>query len=99
MTRPRNRPEKLIEWDGNKNRANKRKHKVSFEEAATVFGDPLEITIDDPDHSADEYRFITMGESFDGRLLVVSYMERGGKIRIISARLPTRRERRGYEQG
>lgn len=87
-----------IEWDEKKNRANKKSHHISFEEAATVFGDPFEITIDDPDHSISEYRFITIGESSEGRLLVVSYTERDGKIRVISARKPTRHERMDYEE-
>ena len=87
-----------VEWDESKNLLNQRKHRVSFEEAATVFSDPLEIMIDDPDHSSAEHRFISIGESFRRRLLVVSYTERGSKIRIINARSPTRRERRIYEK-
>jgi len=97
--RGRNPHEKKIEWDENKNRANRRKHRVSFEEAACVFGDPFELTIDDPDHSASERRFITIGNAGEGRLLVVSYTERGGIIRLVSARRPSRRERRAYEEG
>jgi uncharacterized DUF497 family protein len=81
-----------VEWDESKNLLNQKKHRVSFEEAATVFADPLEIMIDDPDHSSAEHRFISIGESFMKRLLVVSYAERGDKIRIISARRPTTRE-------
>jgi uncharacterized DUF497 family protein len=84
----------FIEWDESKNRLNQRKHNVSFEEAATVFVDPLEITIDDPDHVLTERRFISIGESFKRRLLVVSYAERANRIRIINARKPTRAERR-----
>jgi uncharacterized DUF497 family protein len=99
MKHRHNPAEKEIEWDEDKNRANKKNHRVSFEEAATVFGDSFELTIDDPDHSLSEYRFITIGESSEGRLLVVSYTERGGKIRLISARKPTQRERRDYEEG
>lgn len=99
MKRESHRAEKEIEWDENKNRSNKKGHRVSFEEAATVFDDPFELTIDDPDHSLREYRFITIGESSAGRLLVVSYTERGAKIRHISARKPTPRERQDYEQG
>lgn len=87
-----------VEWDEKKNLLNQRKHSVSFEEAATIFVDPLEITIDDPDHGFSEHRFISIGESFKRRLLVVSYTERGNKIRIINARKPTRRERRAYEE-
>ena len=87
-----------VEWDESKNLLNQKKHRVSFEEAATVFADPLEIMIDDPDHSSAEYRFISIGESFMKRLLVVSYAECGDKIRIISARRPTTRERRSHEE-
>lgn len=86
-----------VEWDESKNLLNQQKHHISFEEAATVFADPLEIMIDDPDHSSAEHRFISIGESFKRRLLVVSYTERANKIRIINARKPTRRERRAYE--
>ena len=86
-----------VEWDDGKNRLNQRKHHVSFEEAATIFLDPLEITIDDPAHAISEYRFISIGQSFTGRLLVVSYTELSC-IRIITARKPTRRERRVYEE-
>ena len=87
-----------VEWDESKNLLNQKKHSVSFEEAATVLADPLEIVIDDPDHSSAEHRFISIGESFKGRLLVVSYTERGDVIRIINARTPTSRERRVYEE-
>jgi uncharacterized protein len=85
-----------VEWDERKNRLNQRKHNVSFEEAATVFLDPLEITIDDPAHAISEYRFISIGQSLMGRLLVVSYTERARRIRIITARKPTRSERSAY---
>ena len=87
-----------VEWDESKNLLNQKKHGISFEEAATVFVDPLEVTIDDPDHSVSEHRFISIGESFKRRLLVVSYTERGNKIRIINARKSTRSERRAYEE-
>ena len=87
-----------VEWDEGKNLLNQTKHRVSFEEAATAWSDPLERTIDDPDHAFAEHRFISIGESFMRRLLVVSYTERGDRIRIISARIPTRRERRAYEE-
>lgn len=87
-----------VEWDENKNRLNQRKHHVSFEEAATVFDDPLEVTIPDPDHSDSETRFISLGQSSSQRLLVVSYSERAARIRIISARTPTNSERRSYEE-
>ena len=88
-----------FEWDADKARENYRKHRVSFEEGITVFGDPFSITIDDPDHSADEQRYIDIGTSEKGRVLVVSYTERGGSIRIISCRRATRSERRRYEEG
>jgi len=87
-----------VEWDESKNLLNQKKHRVSFEEAATVFADPLEIMIYDPDHSSAEQRFISIGESFRRRLVVVSYTERAKKIRIINARKPTRSERRAYEE-
>lgn len=88
---------KDVEWGADKNLANQTKHGISFDEAATVFFDPLGLTINDPDHSITEYRFQTIGESNKGRLLVVSYTERANKIRIITARKPTRRERKDYE--
>jgi hypothetical protein len=86
-----------FEWDERKARSNLEEHGISFWEAATIFADPLSITISDPDHSRSEMRFIDIGLSHRGRVLVVSYTERGDHIRIISARLPTRRERRQYE--
>jgi uncharacterized DUF497 family protein len=86
-------------WHTEKAEANLAKHGVSFEEAATAFGDPLSLTIPDPEHSQDEPRFIIVGESFQGRLLVVVHTELGDSIRIVSARSATRRERRHYEQG
>ncbi len=75
------------------------KHGVSFAEAETVFGDPLALTGYDPDHSDDEDRYITMGTSLDGRLLVISHTDRENRVRIISARVASRRERRDYEDG
>lgn len=87
-----------FEWDPNKAAANLEKHGVSFEEASTAFGDPLSLTVGDPGHSDDEQRFILLGLSFQGRLLVVAHTDRGDVVRIISARLATRRERRDYEQ-
>lgn len=86
-----------VEWDPNKDRANQARHAVSFDEAATVFNDPLEITVPDPTHSINENRFYSIGRSESGKLLVVVYTDRSGKIRIISARRPTRTERRIYE--
>ena len=88
----------VIEWDGEKARQNARKHSVSFEEAATVFSDPLSLTIDDPLHSSVEVRFVTAGRSSRERLLVVAHTERGDTIRIISARTATRSERNSYEE-
>jgi hypothetical protein len=88
-----------FEWDEQKARDNYRSHRVSLEEGATVFGDSFSITIDDPDHSADEQRYIDIGTSEKGRVLVVSYTERGDRIRIISCRMATRSERRRYEEG
>lgn len=88
-----------IEWDPRKAESNRIKHGVSFEEAATVFREPLAATGADPDHSITEDRFITFGVSEVGRLLVVSHTERGEIIRIISARKATKRERELYEEG
>ena len=87
-----------VEWDDKKNLLNQKKHGVSFEEAATVFSDPLELTVSDPEHSISEQRFVSIAQSFRRKLLVVSYTERAGRIRIISARQPTKRERRAYEK-
>lgn len=89
----------IFKWDKRKAAANLKKHGVSFQEAATVFGDPLSITIEDPDHSEDETRFIIIGQSYQGQTIVVAHAERGDNIRIISARLATRRERQAYEEG
>lgn len=77
---------------------NLRKHGISFYEAATTFGDPLAITYPDPDHSASEQRFITVGMSDVGRVLIVAHTDRGENIRIVSARRVTRRERKTYEE-
>lgn len=87
-----------FEWDPEKARANLVKHGVSFEAAMSAFRDPLSITILDPDHAEGEARFILMGQSPAGRLLVVVHTDRGSSIRLISARRATRRERRTYEQ-
>lgn len=86
-----------FEWDQNKAVKNIAKHGVSFDEAATVFGDPLAVTYFDPDHSDDEDRFLTFGYSRNGVLLVVSHTDREDATRIISARRATRRERKIYE--
>jgi uncharacterized protein len=87
-----------FEWDPSKAAQNRRKHGVSFHEAATVFGDPLTLTYQDPDHSVHEQRFITVGMSSAGRLLIVAHTDSSERIRIISARKTTRRERSQYEQ-
>lgn len=86
-----------FEWDPEKAKRNLKKHKVSFEEAVTVFYDPLSATFDDPDHSVGEYRYITIGLSSRDRLLVVAHAERGEILRIISARLATAHERKKHE--
>lgn len=85
-------------WDPRKAAANLGKHGVSFEEATTVFDDPLSVTITDPDHSNGEERLLILGESKEGHLLVVVHCEREETIRIISARSADRRERRTYEE-
>jgi len=85
-------------WDREKAAANLRKHAVSFDDAATAFGDPLSITITDPEHSVGEERWLLLGQSATGRLLVVAHTEHRDEIRIISARPATRRERQNYEE-
>jgi len=86
-----------FEWDPKKSKRNLEKHGVSFEEAVTVFYDPLSATFDDPDHSVGEYRDITIGLSSRDRLLVIAHAERGESIRIISARPATAHERKRHE--
>ena len=88
-----------FEWESAEAESNERKHGVSFAEAMTVLADTLSLTGYDPDHSEEEDRYITMGLSAEGRLLVVSHTDRGDKVRIISARKASRRERRDYEDG
>ena len=88
-----------FEWDPKKAIANIQKHDVTFQEGASVFGDPLAITFEDPDHSMNENRRITFGMSLQKRLLIVSHTERGDRTRIISARLMDRKERKIYEEG
>lgn len=88
-----------FEWDPEKAAKNLHKHRVSFAEAATVLGDDLSVTVDDPDHSEQEERFITIGLSNQGRLLIVAHTERGNTVRIISARELTAAEREAYEEG
>lgn len=87
-----------FEWDEYKAQENFRKHRVSFDEAKTVFLDPFSITIPDPDHSTDEERFIDIGTSINGRILIVVYTEQGDNIRLISSRRATLPERRKYEE-
>jgi len=87
------------EWDSGKAKENLRKHRVSFEEAATVFLDPLALTFPDPDHSEEEDREITIGVTARHRVVFVSHRQRGDRIRIISARKATRKERKQYEEG
>jgi uncharacterized protein len=88
-----------FEWDDDKAAANERKHGVSFLEAQTIFADPLSLTGYDPDHSEAEDRYITMGTSVGGRLLIVSHTDRDDRVRIISAREASRKERKDYEDG
>jgi len=88
-----------FEWDPKTASSNLRKHEVSFEEAATALRDPMSATGNDPDHSIMEERFITFGVSGRGQLLVFSHTDDGGVIRIISARLASKGERKVYEEG
>lgn len=87
-----------FEWDSAKADVNLKKHSVAFDEALTVFADPLARIFDDPDHSADEKREIIVGHSAKRRLLMVCFTERPGRVRIISARGATKHERQDYEQ-
>jgi uncharacterized DUF497 family protein len=89
----------IYEWDPAKAKRNLREHGVSFEEAATVFLDPLAMTYPDPDHSEEEDREITLGYSANARLLFVAHVQRRNRTRIISARAATRRERKQHEEG
>lgn len=88
----------LFEWDPRKARQNLKIHGISFDEASTAFKDPLSRTIGDPLHSKSEERFVLIGQSLKGRLLVVVHAERGDRIRIISARLAKNKERFKYEE-
>lgn len=87
-----------FEWDHRKALINKKKHGLAFEEASTVFGDPLSLTIPDPAHSVGEDRFITIGTSAKNRLIVIVYTEHYDIVRIVSARKATKTEKRQYEQ-
>ena len=88
-----------FEWNPNKAVINLEKHNISFQEATTVFNDPLSMTFPDPDHSIGENRYIMIGMSRSGQLLVVSHTDRENRTRIISARKASRHERRFYEEG
>ena len=88
-----------FEWDEKKAAANLADHGISFDEAKTVFDDPLFVDFYDPDHSYDEHRYVIVGESRQNRLLIVSYTERGESVRLISAREVTLSERKAYEEG
>jgi uncharacterized protein len=90
----------IFDWDERKAKSNARKHGVSFEEASSVFGDALSITIPDPVHSSErETRFVSIGLSIQRRLLVIVHTDRGARIRLITARVATRHERKIYEEG
>ncbi|MGA2985027.1 MAG: BrnT family toxin [Terriglobia bacterium] len=89
----------VYEWDAKKAKGNRRKHRISFEDAATVFLDPLALTFPDPDHSMGEEREITIGRSSRQQVVFVSHCRRGDRIGIISARKTTRGERKQYEEG
>ncbi len=88
----------VFEWDSRKAETNARKHRVGFEEAMTAFGDPQAMLIADPDHSLDEKRYLLLGLSTKHRLLVVAFVERSPRIRLISARRATWYERKRYEE-
>ena len=88
-----------IEWSKQKNRLKVVKHRVDFSEAKTIFDDPLQLTLSDPDHSFDENRYITLGTSIENQLLIIAHTFENDKIRIITARKPTRGERLNYEEG
>lgn len=88
-----------FEWDPAKAEANLKKHGVTFEEGTTAFDDVLRIEFFDPDHSESENRFLVIGQSVEQRLVIVSFTERENRVRIISVRLVTRKEKRDYENG
>ena len=88
-----------LEWDEAKAAANLEKHGISFADAATVFGDPFYVDFYDPDHSLDERRYLIIGASKEGSIVIVSYTERNDVIRLISAREVTPTERKAYEEG
>jgi uncharacterized protein len=88
----------LFEWDPKKARLNLKRHGISFDEASTAFRDPLSQTIEDPLHSENEERFVLIGQTIQGRILVIVHTDGGERIRIISARLATKKERLRYEE-
>ena len=88
-----------FEWDQNKAASNLSNHGISFDEAKTVFNDPLYVDFFDPDHSYNEHRYIIIGQSVNNRLLLVAYTEREDTIRLINSREATRKERKDYEEG
>jgi len=88
----------VFEWDEEKADKNLKKHGVGFNEAKTVFNDPFSLTIYDPDHSVNEHRYVDIGLSSKGRLIVVSYSEKGERVRIISCRKAAKKERKAYEE-
>jgi uncharacterized protein len=88
-----------LDWDARKAVSNLRKHGISFQEAGTVFGDPMALTFDDPDHSTGERRFLTFGVSRTGKFVIVCHVDRGSDTRIISARKMNKHEKRIYEEG
>jgi len=88
----------LFEWDQEKAKRNLKNHRVSFDEASTVFSDTMSLTMHDPLHSDEEDRYVIIGNSHKNRLLVVVHVERGNRIRIISARKATRKEKKQYEE-
>jgi uncharacterized protein len=88
-----------FEWDPEKARRNLAKHGVSFDEASSAFADPLSLTINDPDHSQGEHRLLLLGETYSGKMVVIAHLATDETVRIISARLAERHERRTYEEG
>lgn len=89
----------ILRWDPTKAKANLDKHGLSFAEAVTAFDDPLSSTFPDAEHSRGEHRYLTIGMSITGRLVVVAHTDDGSEVRIISARYCTRKERQFYEEG
>ncbi len=88
-----------FKWDNHKALINMKKHKISFQEAATIFADPLAMTFDDPDHSVGEHRILTFGTTRVGKTVVISHTQTNNEVRLISARLMTKQERKMYEEG